>query len=73
VGGPNTDDLILLNRLCWLDRYPNTGLDPKLCMHLEHLGLIYATPGGHWFPTAAGRSVAATSVAEGFREWTLSK
>jgi hypothetical protein len=66
---PNTDDLILLNRLCWLDKYPNTGLDPILCADLLKLGLVYSTPSGHWFPTPAGRSVAVTSVTNGFRSW----
>jgi hypothetical protein len=73
VDGPNTEDLTLLNRLCWLDNYPNTGLNPDLCADLQHMGLIYSTPSGHWFPTATGRSVAASSVADGFKDWMPAK
>ena len=66
---PSDDELILLNRLCWLDRYPVGWNGSKTCWSLEHLGLLERTADGRWIPTASGRSVAAASVADGFREW----
>lgn len=66
---PTNEDLILLNRLCWIDHYQKTSLDPALCAHLLALGLLICTPDGRWYPTPAGRAVAVASVHDGFRDW----
>jgi hypothetical protein len=73
VETPDKEDLILLNRLCWIGDDQSMGLDPELCAHLLALGLICRTPGGHWVPTASGRSVAVTSITDGFRDWLPAK
>jgi hypothetical protein len=66
---PTEKELILLNRLCWLDRFPSRDLDSATCAHLQLMGLLERTPGGQWVPTPSGRSVAASCVADGYRDW----
>jgi hypothetical protein len=66
---PNKEDLILLNRLCWINHYQSAGLDPVICARLLTLGLLTSNSDGHWHPTPAGRAVAVTSVHDGFKDW----